>query len=93
MANKKRDAEDNRGARDEKAQTRDDKPHVQITPPPLSPVPLSFRSCSSKQRFNIPRLAIASARLWTRWGGDNSTHQFVHLRVTNEDLQNFSQGQ
>ena len=62
-------------------------------PPPPSPVPLSFRSCSSKQRFNIPRLAIASARLWTRWGGDNSTHQFVHLRVTNEDLQNFSQGQ
>ena len=72
--------------------SKDDKPHVKIKPP-LSPIPLSFGSFSSKQRFNIPRLAIASARLWTRWGGDNSTHQFVHLRVTNEDLQNFSQGQ
>ena len=65
--------------------SKDDKPHVKIKPP-LSPIPLSFGSCSSKQRFNIPRLAIASARLWTRWGGDNSTHQFAHLRVTYENL-------
>ena len=68
------------GMRKFKAQTEDDKPHLQIKPP-LSPVPLSFGSCSSKQRFNIPRLGIASAGLWTRWEGDNSAHQFAHLRV------------
>ena len=69
-----------RGMRKFKAQTEDDKPHLQIKPP-LSPVPLSFGSCYSKQRFNIPRLGIASAGLWTRWEGDNSAHQFAHLRV------------
>ena len=80
-----------RGMRKFKAQTEDNKPHLQIKPP-LSPVPLSFGSCYSKQRFNIPRLGIASAGLWTRWEGDNSPTNLLIYGSAHEDLQNLMPG-
>ena len=74
MANKKRVAEDNRGARDEKAQTRDDKPQVQITPtvprPPILPLLLFLTTLQHHQ--------ISDSEGWSKGGQQQHTNLHIY---------------